>query len=278
MKTIFRYLAALLAVVCLVTAAALGLFGFVTTETFAREVNGTEKIRQLQQLRINIAAADLTERWQLSETLLTPWTEGAAVRQGEAVAAWWGALWRQEAAESAMPAWLDAQREAELVAQVRADAGFIALTDEAQRRAIARDEVAYALDVAICDVVTPLRRSIVAMGIDLVRDAVPLPLIRMAALVGAGVLAAIAVVLLILAHRAAGSALVSTGLLMAALTLPVWLADVCGMLGQLSDIARQQGQNALACMALLWYGAAAVLAATGLVILFVKKLAGREKK
>lgn len=278
MKTIMRYLAALLAVVCLVTAAALGLFGFVTTETFAREVNGTEKIRQLQQLRIDIAAADLTERWQLSETVLTPWTEGAAVRQGEAVAAWWGALWRLEEAESAMPAWLDAQREAELVAQVRADAGFIALTDEAQRRAIARDEVAYALDVAICDVVTPLRRSIVAMGIDLVRGAAPLPMIRMTALLGAGVLAAIAVVLLILAHRAAGSALVSTGLLMAALTLPVWLWDVCGMLGQLSDIARQQGQNALACMALLWYGAAVVLAATGLVILFVKKLAGREKK
>lgn len=278
MKTIVRYIAALLAVVTLVTAAALGLFCCVTTETFAREVNGTERLQTLQQLRVDAAAAALTERWQLAESVLTPWTQGAAVQQGRAVAAWWGALWQDDAADTAMPAWLDARKEADVVAQVRADAGFIALTDEAQRRAIARDEVAYALDVAVCDAVMPLRRSIVSMALELAGGEVPLPLLRRAALMGCGVLAVIALVLLIVSHRAAGSALLSAGLTMAALTVPVWLADVPGMLGQLSDIALLQGRNALACMALLWYGAAAVLMLVGLLVIWIKKLIRRAEE
>ncbi|MBQ2952227.1 MAG: hypothetical protein IJE07_01585 [Clostridia bacterium] len=277
MKTIARYLAALLAVVCYVAAAALGLFCCVTTERFALEVNGTGALQLIQQRHINYAAATLTETWQLSETVLAPWTEGAAVRQGAAVAAWWGALWQQEDANAAMPAWLSAQDEADLVAQVRADEGFISLTEEAQRRAIARDEVAYALDEAICDAVTPLRRSIIAMGIELVRGEIPLPLVRRAALIGACGLAAVALVLLIIARKAAGSALLATGLMMAALTLPVWLADVPDMLHQLNGIALQQGRNALACMALLWYGAAAVAAVMGLLIIGAKTAIRGEK-
>lgn len=277
MKTIFRYLAALLAVLCLVAAAALGLCCCVTTETFAREVNGTERLQTLQQHRIDSAAQALTERWQLSAAVLAPWTEGAAARQGEAVAAWWGALWRDEAADTAMPPWLDAQQEGDVVAQLRADAGFVALTDEAQRRAIARDEVAYALDEAVCDAVCPLRRSILTMGLELLQEIAPLPSIRLAALLIACALTSLALALLLLANRAMGSALLCTGLLMAGLTVPVWLADVPGMLAQLNEIAVLQGQNVLLCMALLWYAAAAAAVLCGLLIIGVKRLIRRAK-
>lgn len=278
MKAMMRYVGALLAVVALLGAAVLALFGWVTTAQFAREVNGTQKLQTLQQLLIDRAADGLNERWQLAEDVLSPWTEDAAARQGEAVAVWWGALWQDADADTALPAWLTAEQEAILVADVRGDAGFIALTDENQRRAIARDEVAFALDEAVCDAVTPLRRSIVAMALDVAGDLVPLPMIRKAALIGAASLAVLAVVLLIVAHRAAGSALVCAGVTMAALTIPVWLADIPGMLEQLSRIAVQQGSNALACMALLWYGAALAEAVCGLIIIGVKKALRGERE
>ena len=177
-----------------------------------------------------------------------------------------------------MPMWLSAEDEGVLVADVRRDAGFIACTQEAQRRAIARDEVAYALDEAVCDAVTPLRRSIVGMALSLVADVIPLALIRQVALLAAAVLAGIALVLLAMAHKAFGSALMATGLAMAGLTAPVWLADFPGMLAQLSDIAALQGRNALLCMALLWYGAAGVLLVGGAVIAAVKGFFRRDEE
>lgn len=276
MKGILRYIAALLAVICLLGAALLGMFCCVTTERFAREVNGTAALRIEQQARIDRAAADLSAVWQLSPDALAPWTADAAVKQSDAAAKWWGAIWADAQADSAMPPYLDSASEAALVADIRADAGFIAITDENQRRAIARDEVAYALDEAVCDAVTPLRRSIIEMALSLLSEAVPLPMIRQAALLGAGVLAAIALVLLLLAHRAAGSALTVAGLMMALLTVPVLLADVPGMLRQLNEIFMLQGQNALACMGILWCGAAAALALMGLLILGVKRLVRRN--
>ncbi len=265
---------ALLAVICLLAAATLMLFVCVTTEAFARAVNGTAELQAMQQARIDRAAADLTARWQLQADVLTPWTENAAVRQGEAVAAWWGTIWT-DASDVAMPAWLDAEQEGVLVGDVRRDSGFIALTDEARRRAIARDEVAYALDEAVCDAVTPLRRSIAEVALDMLADVAPLPLLRQAALTGAAVLAGLALALLILARRSAGSALMAAGLTMAAATVPVALADIPGMLGQLSDIAAMQGRNALLCLAILWYAAACVPLLTGLIVVLAKKAGGR---
>lgn len=277
MRGVLRYAAALMAVLCLLAAALLGLFCCMTTETFAREVNATADVRLLQQERIDAEAAQLCDRWQLSPEVLTPWTESAAQRQGEAVAAWWGSLWQDASADVYMPMWLSAVDEGSLVADVRADAGFIACTPESQRRAIARDEVAYALDEAVCDAVTPLRRSIIEMALSIVAEAVPLSAIRQAMQIAAVALAVIALGLLVVARKAAGSALVSAGLAMAGLTVPVWLADVPGMLAQLSDIAVLQGRNALTCMAILWYGAAAALVVGGWIIIAVKGFLRRDK-
>lgn len=277
MRGVLRYAAAFLALLCLLVTALLALFCWVTTESFAREVNATADVRAVQQERIDAAAAALCDRWQLSPDVLAPWTELAAQRQGEAVAAWWGSLWSDPEADVMLPMWLSAADEGALVADVRADAGFIACTPEAQRRAIARDEVAFALDEAVCDAVTPLRRSIIEMGLSIVAEAVPLSTIRQAMLIAAVALAVIAVLLLLLARKAAGSALTAAGLTMAGLTVPVWLADVPGMLELLSDIAVLQGRNALMCMAVLWYGAAAALTVAGWVIIAVKGFFRRDE-
>ena len=272
-----RYLAALLAVICLLGAAALALFACVTTEFFAREVNAPQSLQQVQQARIDAQAAALNARWNLAPDVLASVSEDAAHRQGEAVAAWWGDLWRDPDADLAPPAFLDSAAEGALVADIRKDAGFIALTDEAQRRAIARDDIAYALDEAVCDAVMPLRRSLLEMFLTLASDVVALPTLRMAVIMGAGVLAVLALVLMILARRAWGSILVATALVMLGLAVPVLMLDVPGMLAQLSEIAALQGQVALACLGILWGGAAAVLLLTGLAVLGVKAALRRDE-
>lgn len=278
MRGVLRYICALLAVVCLLASALLGLFCCVTTESFARQVNGTARLRAMQQERIDARSAALNEKWQLAPDVLAPWTQSAAERQAQVVALWWGELWRNPAADTAMPLWLSAEDEGILVADVRGDEGFMSLTDPDQRRAIARDEVAYELDVAVCDAVTPLRRSIVEMALGLAGDVVPLPVIRMAALIGAAALAGIALVLLLIAHRAAGSALVAAALAMVGLSVPVWLADIPGMLAELSEIAALQGDNALRLLAMIWYGAAGVLLAAGWLIIGVKGFFRRDEE
>ena len=273
MRGLIRYAAALLAVVLLLLSALCALAACVTTEAFAREVGGTQSLRNLQQQRIGEAAQELTERWQLTPGLMSEWTQGAADAQSEAVANWWGMLWQDEAADRAFPLWLDASREAELVALVREDPGFIAATGADQRRAIARDEVVYALDEAVCDAVTPLRRSIVELGLTLLGDAVSLPLLRQMLLLMAGA----ALALMIPARRMAGSILLAAALLMAGVSVPVALADIPGLLAPLSGIAAMLGRNALACLGVLWYGAAAVLALLGAAVIAVKKAGGGEE-
>lgn len=270
MKTAGRYAGAMLAVLCLLCAAMLTLFVCVTTAAFARMSYGDVQQRAGQQ-RINRAVEALTEKWNLSPELLLPWVVNAAERQSAAVADWWGDLWNTPSADPCMPLWLDGAQEAELVAQIRADAGFIALTDEHQRRALARDEVAYALDEAICDAVTPLRRSIVEMGITMLMEAVELPLIRQAAMISAVVCALLAAALMIPLKRTAGSILLSAGAGMFLLTLPVLLCDIPGMLSQLGDIALLLGQGILTAMGGLWLGMAVMLAAAGLLVISMKK-------
>ena len=278
MKGLMRYLASVAAILCLMGAAVLALFCCVTTERFAMEASDTRTLQTRQQQRIDAAVSELTERWGLSADLPIPWTQDAARLQGGVVAAWWGDLWSDAEADVLMPAWLTPQQEAELVSLVRADAGFIARTDEAQRRAIARDEVAYAIDVAVCGAVAPLRRSVTELVLTALQSVAPLPLVRQAALIGAGGLSVLAVVLMILAHRAAGSILLAAGLTMTALSVPVILLDLPGMLAQLNDIASLQGQNALMCLGILWYGGAAALLVVGMLIIGMKKVVGRDEE
>ena len=75
----------------------------------------------------------------------------------------------------------------------------------------------------------------------------------------------------------AGSALVSAGVVMALAALPVWLADVPGLLMQLNGVAALQGRSLLGLAARMWLGAAAALAALGIVILGLKRLFRRKK-
>lgn len=276
MRGFFRYICAFLAVICLLGAAAAGLVLCMTTETFVRCVNDSEAVQMLQQQRIDQTVAELGEKWGVSADTLAPWAENAAIRQSEAVAAWWGALWRDAKADTDMPVLLDSHEEAVLVADVRRDEGFIARTAESRRRAIARDEIAYVLDETVCDAVTPLRRSILEMGLEMATQSVELPMIRKAVMIGAGALTFMALVLLIMAHRMAGSTLVSAGLVMALVSVPVWLADIPGMLAQLSDVAALQGENALWFLGMIWYGAAAALMAAGVVLMGLKSLARRN--
>lgn len=270
MKIAMRYLAALFAVLALLVAAASGLVCCITTGTFAREVNGTASLRAMQQSRIAAAAAALEADWQLAPGLLEPYVRDAAETQSAAVAGWWQDLWWDAEASADMPAFLDAAQERELIALLLQDEGFRAVTDDAQRRAIARDEVAYGLDEAVCDAVTPLRRSIVGMGISLAMERVSLPLVRKLLLLCTAALAALGLALLAAAHRLAGSAMVATGIVMGLCAVPVRLLDVPGMLAQLSPLAAEQGGNALICLGVLWLGTAAALLLAGLIVIRVK--------
>ena len=271
MKAVCRYLAALMAALLLASAAAAGLAAFMTTGVFLREVSGTTALTAQQQARIDAAAEALTETWGLSADTLRSWTDGAAEKQAAVMAAWWQELWHSPEADGYMPAFLDAAAERELIAAIMQDEGFRALTAESQRRAIARDEIAYALDEAVCGAVTPLRRSIVDAAVSVAAERLDLPLIRRMVLLSAAVLAVIGLALLVPAHRLAGSALLTAGSLMALCAVPVWLLDIPGMLAQLSEIAAMQGRNALAVLGILWLGAAAALMALGTVIICVKR-------
>lgn len=277
MKGVLRYMAALLAVIALLGSAAAGLVCFVTTGTFLRAVYGTEALRAQTQARIEQNAADLAGAWSLTPETLAPYVDGAAERQAEAVASWWHDLWNAADAELTMPAYLDAAEERELIAAIMQDEGFRTVTEENQRRAIARDEIAYALDEVVCDAVTPLRRSIVGMGVSLLAERVSLTQLRQLAMVGALALVGVGLALLIPAHRLAGSALTAAGSLMALCAVPVWLMNVPGMLVQLSPLAEVQGRNALACMGVVWLGAAITLALIGLVIICIKRAVRRNE-
>ena len=276
MKAILRYLCALLAVICLTLSAALALFACVTTEDFAREIGNTKALQALQNQRIQAEIAKLNETWSLSPDVLSPFAENAVREYTAAVAQWWGDLWTDASAELTPPYYLTDAQISDVVSAVRADAGFTAVTDESQRRAIARDEVACALDEAVCNAVFPLRTSLVEIALNLLRDVCALPLLRDVALISAAALAGLGLVMMILARKAAGSAFVATALVMAALTASVWLMDVPGMLAQLNEIVPEIARNALAIMALLWYGVAAMMGVLGGVILVVKVRFGRE--
>ncbi len=276
MRSILRYGAALLAVLLLTAAAALGLAGAATTSAFMRAVYGSPAILTQQQERIGQRAEALAAQWHIAADTLAPYLAGAAEKQAQAMAAWWGELWSDPEADPCMPAYLDAAAEREMVNAIMQDEGFRAATDENQRRAIARDEVAYALDEAVCEAVTPLRRSIVELGVSLMMEKASLPQLRQGMLIGAAVLAGMGAALLLAARRIAGSALVALTGTMALCAAWVWALDVPGMLVQLSPVAAQQGSRALALLAALWLMAGALTAGAGMIAIRVKKAAERR--
>lgn len=275
MRGLFRTVTALLAVLTLLAAALLGLLYVLTDGAFLR-LTTTAALQASQQARIDREVSALTERWQLDPALLPAWTQDAARQQTEALADWWHALWNEPQAEADFPPFFDDAQERELVQAIMADTGYQAAADPGQYRAIARDEIVYTLDETVCDAVLPLRRSIVGLALTTAAEMLDLPLLRRAALLGAGVLAAVSLALLLMAHRAAGSNLVTMGLAMGLVTLPVWALDLCGMLAQLNPLAAEQGRNVLTCAGLLWYGAATALALAGMLVLAVKRAARRR--
>lgn len=269
MRGIIRPLMALLTVAVLLLSAVLALFGLVTSGEFIR-LTSTQALRDMQQARIEQTADELTAAWGLSPQTLTACVQDAAERYGAALAAWWTALWCDAEADPLLPLYIDDAQERELVQAVKADAGFKAAAPEGQEHAIARDEIVYELDEAVCDAVLPLRRSIVELVTETAAGYLNLPMLRRAALLGAGALAGLALLLLLVMHRSAGSILVTAALSMGLLSVPVWLLDLCGMMQQLNLLAAEQLRCILLCTGICWYATAAALALLGLIVLAVK--------
>lgn len=269
MKSCIRYIAALLAMLLLICAAAVGLIWFTTREEFARMAAAPEALIGQQQARIDARAAELAQIWGVSPDLLGGWCDGAARAQNDAVATWWVALWNDPEADSEMPVYITDREARSMVDAIMQDPGFSAIATYGQKKAMARDEVVYELDEAVCEAVTPLRVSIVNLGTQLAAKNVNLPEIMQHAGKAALALAAVALVLLLLFRRIMGSALVATGLSMALLTLPVRQLDIPGMLEQLNPLAAEQGRHILQQLGLVWYTAAAALAVLGIVIIVI---------
>lgn len=270
MKTIFRWLGAVLAACLLLGVAVLGCFSLATTEWWAQQALSAESLTARQQTRIDEAVGELAAKHQVSGDVLAPYVENAASRYQQTLAAWWQELWRDPDAELMLPVYLSQEAERELIAAVMADETFAAATESASRRAVARDEVAYGVDEIVCDAVLPLRRSVVELGLSMAADRVSLHEITRYALIGAGVLAGAALVLLLLARKAAGSALLTASGLMTLVSIPVWLLDIHAMLWELNVIAAVQADSVLLWLAIPWYGAALLLAAVGCIIIRIR--------
>lgn len=269
MKGCIRYIAALLAMLLLICAAAVGLIWFTTREEFARMAAAPEALIGQQQVRIDARAAELAQLWGVSPDMLGDWCEGAARAQNDAVAAWWVALWNDPEADVELPVYITDREARSMVDAIMQDPGFSAIATYGQKKAMARDEVVYELDEAVCEAVTPLRVSIVNLGTQLAAKNVNLPEIMQHTGKAALALACVAPALLLLFRRIMGSALMATGLSMALLTLPVRQLDIPGMLAQLNPLAAEQGRHILQQLGLVWYTAAAALAVLGVMIIVV---------
>lgn len=276
MRGLIRYIAAMLAVLLLLAAAVTGLLCAVTTELFARTVLLDEALLAKQQALVQDKADELAATWHISAPTLETWTKDAARNAAQALCTWWGEIWTTDGADTTLPVYLDASQERELVAAIMADESFALATETHLRRSTARDEVAYRLDEAVCKAVLPLRRSIIDMALTFVTNSVSLPLVRQAALLAAGALLVLAVLMLLMAHRVCGSALLAAAGTMAVCTVPVALLDIPGMLRQLSPVAAVQGTRTLLAMAVLWLGTALILALAGWLIIAIKN-AGRAR-
>lgn len=267
MKSCIRYIAGLLSILLLICAAAAGLIWFTTTDAFIRMAAAPESLVKKQQTRIDARAAEIASAWGLTPELLIGWCDNAARAQNEKVAAWWGALWNDSEAEKELPVYITDREARSMVDAVMQDPGFSAVATYGQKKAMARDEVVYELDEAVCEAVVPLRMSMMNLAAQLAARNVNLPQLMGHVGKAAAVVAIVAVLLLLLARRIMGSALTATGLSMVLLTLPVRQLDIPGMLDQLNPLAAEQGRHILQQLGLIWYGAAAALVLAGLVVI-----------
>lgn len=268
MKTMLRWMACAVAAVLLTLSAALALFALTTTAEWAERALVSPSLQERQQKRIDEDAQTLAERWQVSMETLSPCVQGAAEAYSLCLADWWGALWSDQEADWYLPVSLTDERA--LIAEVMADERFAAAHDRTMLRAIARDEVAYGLDETVCSAVLPLRRSVTELALSMAAQRVSLPEMRLLALKGAGVLAALALLLMALNRKAAGVTLMTAGGLMALLSVPVWLLDLHRMLRELNSIAAAMGDSFLLWLAIPWYGAALLLVLLGGVIIRIR--------
>lgn len=268
MRTIWRCLGAWLAALLLLTAMLLGLAGLVMTETWAGKALCAPELAAAQQARIDRDAAALAKRYGMDEAALQPYSADAAAQYGNILALWWGELFRSEDADGALPAWLDFAQERALVEAVMADPAFTP-SDVNLRRQEARD-VAYELDALVRRTVLPLRPAVTELSLALLTRQVSLTQLRQAALIGACAALALALLLVMLVRKAAGSILAGTGAAMAALSIPVMLLNVHEMMLQLSPDAAQQADRLLLWLGIPWYGAALAMTLAGLLILKIK--------
>lgn len=270
MKKMIRWLAGLMAAVLLTLSAAMGLFCLVTTALWAERAVVSGELQAKQQARIDEEAETLAKRWQVSPEVLAPYTEDAARTYTLDVVGWWDSLWQSDDPDTELPVYLTGQQERSLIAEVMADQRFAAAHDGTMLRAIARDEVAYGLDEIVCGTVLPLRRSVVELAAEFLQERFGLMDLRRTAMMGAGILAGAALLLMALNRKAAGTMLITSGGLMALASVPVWLMDVHRMLRELNSIAAIQGDCMLLWMAIPWYGAALLLIVLGMVIIRIR--------
>lgn len=253
-----RYLAALTAVVCLLTAMLGAGMTLVTSDTFARAA--LKATVQESQHRIEWYAASIQEQYQLSEETMAV-LSGAAEGYMDVLSDWWRDLWHTPSEEwTALPDGL--LDEKALTATIMADSGFQATVPEDMRRATARDEVAAAFNALIRQHAFPLRQSVMELLMALVGQKVPLAnLLRWMQGV-AGVALLLGLVLLKLS-RDGGAVLMATGASAALLSLPVWLLNVPGLLHALNAIAQKQCTHALLLLGACWYATALALMLLG---------------
>lgn len=271
MRTTFRYLAALTAELLLVCAALATMIVMVAHGRFAGAVTGTPDLLTLQQERIDREIRRLEETWSITPGLLTTRVQGAAEAHNAALTQWWDALWTDPEADTAMPVWLDETQERALIGVLLVDDGFRSATSVSTRRATARDEVAYELDEAVCKAVNPLRRSVLEAGLEMAVERISLPMIRNALMIFAAVAAVLALALMIAAHRLAGSALISAGIVVALIGGLVCLLDLQPLMAALNPAAEMIYRNALQLLGMIWYGLAVLLAVIGAIICMAKR-------
>lgn len=270
MKKMIRWLAGLMAAVLLTLSAAMGLFCLVTTALWAERALVSGELQAKQQARIDEEAETLAKHWQVPPEVLAPYTEDAARVYTLYVVDWWDSLWQSDDSDTELPVYLTGQQERSLIAEVMADPQFSAAHDGTMLRAIARDEVAYGLDEIVCGTVLPLRRSVVELAAEFLQERFGLMDLRRTAMMGAGILAGAALLLMALNRKAVGTMLITSGGLMALASVPVWLMDVHRMLRELNSIAAIQGDCMLLWMAIPWYGAALLLIVLGMVIIRIR--------
>lgn len=268
MKRFLQSGVAFAASACVTLVCLLLMASFMTTALFMEVA--IEGSAQEQQRRIDVQADDLARQWHITPQVLTDCTAQAARTHRKTVAQWWSGLFTGES-DAMLPAFLTAETERSLVADIMADASFSAHVDADMKRAVARDEVAYALDEAVCAAVLPLRRSVMDLALSIAADRIPLPMVRPVLLTAAGVLTMIAAGLCVCLRRDAGTVMLATAVWMLLLSLAVWTMDIPGMLRPLNPAAALQGTRALQLLAVLWYGTAAMMTAAGLLVVSRKE-------